>query len=268
MSRQTRTPEGRKEKGRRHLRNRLLPGIGVLVGVLITLGGVSFLAGAAMSGLSSAATFTVEEVRVEGTRFLDPADLLALAQPHRLTKEFVSAGDLEALGERVSAHPLVGRVAVHRSLPASVVIDVEELVPVAFLTGSPVRGVDADGDMLEGVDPPRYGALPFITGIVERDERDRGDALTRAVTVLRKLKEYAPRLLDRVSEVQPRGEGEIALILSGDAVVVRLGELKLDQTLPMVDALVEEGRKRHSPLAEVDLRFRDTVVYRERKGGG
>jgi hypothetical protein len=36
----------------------------------------------------------------------------------------------------------------------------------------------------------------------------------------------------------------------------------------MVGALVKEGRSRHSPLAEVDLRFRDTVIYRERKGGG
>lgn len=242
--------------------------ISVLAGILITLGGVSFLAGAAMSGLSGAATFTVEEVRVDGTRYLDPADLLAMAQAQRLTTEAVSTEDLEALGVRVSAHPLVERVTVHRSLPASVVIEVEELVPVAFMAGSPIRGVDADGRVLEGIEPPRYGALPFITGITGGNEEGEEDALKRAATVLRKLRESAPRLLDRVSEVQPRGEGEIALILSKDIVVVRLGELNLDHILPLVSALVKEGRRRHAPLAEVDLRFKDTVIYRERKGGG
>lgn len=249
-------------------RRKLFSGIGVLAGLVITLGGVSFLASAAMSGLSSATTFTVEEVRVEGTRYLDPADLLTLAQPERLTTEIVSADALTSLGERVSAHPLIDRVTVHRSLPAAVVIEVAEIVPVAFLAGSPVLGVDGSGRILEEIEPPRYGALPFITGINRFDGSDLHDALKRAVTLLKKLEESTPRLFDLVSEIQPRDEGEMALILTGDAVVVRLKEVTLEETLPLVGALVSEGRKRHAPLAEVDLRFRDTVIYRELKGGG
>lgn len=249
-------------------RRKLFSGIGVLAGLAITLGGVSFLASAAMSGLSSATSFTVEEVRVEGTRYLDPADLLALAQPERLMTEIVDADVLMSLGERVSAHPLIDRVTVHRSLPAAVVIEVAEIVPVAFLAGSPVLGVDGSGKILDVIEQPRYGALPFITGIDRFDENDTHDALKRAVTLLQKIKESTPRLFDLVSEVQPRNEGEMALILSGDAVVVRLEEVTLEETLPLVGALVTEGRKRHASLVEVDLRFRNTVIYRERKGGG
>jgi len=249
-------------------RRKLFSGIGVLAGLVITLGSISFLATAAMSGLSGATTFTVEEVRVEGARFLDPAELLTLAQSERLTTEVVSANTLTSLGERVSAHPLIDRVTVHRSLPAAVVIEVAEIVPVAFLAGSPVLGVDGSGRILEGIEAPRYGALPFITGIDRFDGSDTHDALNRAVTLLQKLQESTPRLFDLVSEVQPRDEGEMALILTGDAVVVRLKEVTLDETLPLVSALVTEGRKLHAPLAEIDLRFRDTVIFRERKGGG
>jgi len=239
----------------------------MLAGVLITLAGVSLLAKAAMSGLSAATTFTVEELRVEGNRYLDPAELIDLAQLARLTSEAVDDEDLELLGERVSAHPLVERVVVHRSLPASVVIEIEELIPVAFLEGSPIRGVDGRGRVLEQLEPPRYGALPFITGIAELVEGEASGVLWRAVKVLQELSEHAPRLLDRVSEVQPRARGEIALVLTGDAVVVRLAEHSLARTLPLVGALVMEGRRRHAPLAEVDLRYENTVIYRERKGG-
>ncbi len=249
-------------------RQRIIPRLGMLAGVLITLAGVSLLSRAAMSGLSAATTFTVEELRVEGNRYLDPAELIALAQPARLTSEEVDDEDLEMLGERISAHPLVERVVVHRSLPASVVIEVEELVPVAFLEGYPVRGVDGRGRVLEQLEPPRYGALPFITGTTaDPVEGEASGALWRAVKALQELSEHAPRLLDRVSEVQPRVGGEIALVLTGDAVVVRLAERSLERMLPLVGALVMEGRRRHAPLAEVDLRFENTVIYRERKGG-
>ncbi len=247
---------------------KLFSGIGVLAGLVITLGGVSILASAAISGLSSATTFTVEEVRIEGARYLDPADLLTLAQPERLMTEIVDADALTSLGERVAAHPLIDRVTVHRSLPAAVVIEVAEIVPVAFLVGSPVLGVDGSGRILEWIEPLRYGALPFITGIDRFDRNDMHYALKRAVTLLQKLEESTPRLFDLVSEVQPRDEGEMALIMTGDAVVVRLNEVTLEKTLPLVGALVTEGRKSHAPLAEVDLRFRDTVIFRERKGSG
>ena len=224
------------------------------------------LARAALTGVSGSSTFSVGEVRVEGTRYLDPADLLALAEPERLTSMDVGAQELEQLGERVSSHPLVERVAVRRSLPASVIIEIEELVPVALLEGSPVKGVDISGRVLEGIESHRYGALPFVTGI-PAEAAERGMSILRAVRVLEELRERTPRLYDRVSEVQPRPEGEIALVLSDGAVVVRMGEARITDVLPLVGALVNEGEKRHGPLLEVDLRFTDTVIYRELKGG-
>ena len=81
------------------------------------------------------------------------------------------------------------------------------------------------------------------------------------------MRDLTPRLYDRVSEVQPRPGGEIALVLSDGAVVVRIEEARLEDILPLVGALVNEGKKRHGPLLEVDLRFADTVIYRELKGG-
>ena len=241
--------------------------LGAVAGTMVLLACVGLFLRAVLAGVSGETSFTAREVRVEGTRYLEPAELLALASPERLLTGEIGAAELELLGERIAAHPLVERVAVRRSLPAAVVIEVTERVPVAFLAGRPLAGVDAAGRILTEIEPPRYGALPFITGL-PGEETARNEAILRSVAVLEALEENAPRLLDTVSEVRAEPEGEIALVLSTDAVTVRLAEDALTGVLPLIGALVDEGRRRHAPLVEVDLRFAGTVIYRDRKGGG
>lgn len=266
-SRKNRLKKPHDSSRRRRKRNRLLPRVGTLLTALLLLSAIGIFARAALTGISGATSFTVEEVTVEGTRYLDPATLLALAEPERFTSGEVGEEDLEQMGARVAAHPLVRNVSIRRRLPASVVIEVEERVPVALLNSSPVQGIDEEGNILSGLEPQRYGALPFITGVTLETEEERKSAFLRAIEVLRILREDTPRLYDTVSEVQPGANGEIILVLSGDAVLVRLQEKTIHENLPLVASLVQEGRKRHGPISEVDLRFADMVIYRELKGG-
>jgi hypothetical protein len=249
---------GRSEQG-------VLARLSRLVGVLLGLGLAGLLTRAALAGISGGSAFAVEEVRVEGTRYLDPAELLAVARIEELDARGLAAADLERIGELVAAHPLVARVGVRRSLPAAVVIEITERVPVAYLPGEPVRGVDATGQIMTEIDPAAYGSLPFVTGLLEEAsgwERE----LARALAALARVKELAPGFYDQVSEVCPAGGEEMAFVLVGDAVRVRLSEPWLEATLPSVTALLEEGRRRCTPLGEVDLRYAGTVIYRQRKG--
>ncbi len=204
---------------------------------LLLMSAIGIFARAALTGISGTTFFTVEEVTVEGTRYLDPAVLLALAEPERFTSGEVGAEDLEQLGTRVAAHPLVKNVAIRRSLPASVIIEVEEYVPVALLGGAPVQGIDEDGNLLQGLEPQRYGALPFITGVLLKveDDLERQVALRRAIDVLCVLKEETPRLYDTISEVRPGDDGEITLVLSKDAIHVRLREETIREKLPLIE---------------------------------
>ena len=147
-SRKNRPKKPQEGTRRRRKRNKLLPRAGVLLTALLLLGAFGIFARAALTGVSGATSFTVEKVTVEGTRYLDPAVLLALAEPERFTTGEVGEEDLEQLGARVAAHPLVRNVAIRRSLPASVIIEVEELVPVALLNGAPVMGIDEEGNRI------------------------------------------------------------------------------------------------------------------------
>jgi cell division protein FtsQ len=239
--------------------------LGRLTGVLLGLGLAGLLTRAALAGMSGGSGFAVEEVRVEGTRYLDPAELLAVARIEELDARDLESADLERIGERVAAHPLVARVGVRRSLPAAVVIEITERVPVAYLPGEPVCGVDATGWVMTEIDPAAYGSLPFVTGLPE-DAAGRGRDLTRALAALARIRELAPGFYDQVSEVCPAEGDEMAFVLVGDAVRVRLSEPRLETTLPSVPALLEEGRRRCTTLGEVDLRYAGTVIYRQRKG--
>ncbi len=264
MSRSPKQRRRRRHGRRTHARGGgFLPRLGGLLGALLVLTAIGFFARATLAGISGAAGFTVEAVRVEGTRYLDPALLLASARPERLNASSMRLEDLEALGQRIATHPLIDRVAVRRSLPASVIIEVEERVPVAILCTAPVMGVDADGSVMEEIEPARYGSLPFVSGLPE-EGADREGCLVRSAAVIVFMRENVPRLLDRTSEVQALQRGEIALILMEGGTRVRLQEKRLEESLPLVGALVEEGRRLHSDLGEVDLRFAGSVIYRQR----
>lgn len=246
-------------------RRGLLARLRTLAMTVVVLGVTGLAARVALAGLEDGTRFTVEEVRVEGTRYLDPAELLATARIEELGTGELGEADLERIGGRVAAHPLVARVGVRRSLPAAVVIEVTERVPVAWLAEEPVQGLDADGELLPGLDPVRYGSLPFVTGLPEDLEVSR-TARRRAVTMLGRVKQEAPGLYDLVSEIRPVEAGEVVLVLVGDGVRVRLMEETLTGVVSTVPALVEEGRRRCAPLGEVDLRFAGTVIYRKRRG--
>ncbi len=265
----TRPKRTRERPRRRSQRKRLLPRAGALLTALLLISAIGIFARAALTGVSGAISFTVEEVTVAGTRYLDPAVLLALAEPERFTSGDVGEKELEQLGARVAAHPLVKNVSIRRSLPASVIIEVEECVPVALLGGAPVQGIDEEGNLLPGLEPHRYGALPFITGVLleAEDDLERRVALRRAIGVLITLKEETPRLYDTISEVRPGSDGVFTLVLTRDAIHVRLQEKSIREKLPLVASLVQEGRERHGPISEVDLRFTNMVIYREMKGG-
>ncbi len=259
----SRSGSGRIEGRRRGVLGRLK----VLLGTVVVLGLVGLAARVALAGLEGGTRFTVEEVRVEGTRYLDPAELLAIARIEELGTGELETADLERIGGRVAEHPLVARVGVRRSLPAAVVIEVTERVPVAWLATEPIHGLDAEGETLPGLDVARYGSLPFVTGLPEDPEASR-TACLRAVALLERVKEEVPGLYDLISEIQPAAAGEVLLVLVGDAVRVRLMEDALSGVLPTVPALLDEGRRRCAPLGEVDLRFAGTVIYRKRRGSG
>lgn len=149
---------------------------------------------------------TVREVSVSGNSTLSAVRIETVAKApmgHQLARV-----DLAAIQARVETIPAVRSVAVSRSWPHTVAIEVTERVPVAVVErGTGLQAVDEDG-VLFGSYPSRPEDLPLI----ETDPDVKSEALAEAALVVTSLRPDIQALVDRV-EVE-----------SVDRIRLRLGD--------------------------------------------
>ena len=103
--------------------------------------------------------FRVRSLRVGGLRYLSAAEVeLAAAVP----KDANLWDDTGPVAARLRAHPLIRAVEVTRRLPGTLVVQVEERVPVGLVPTPTLQPVDKDGHRLP-LDPSRHPLdLPVI----------------------------------------------------------------------------------------------------------
>lgn len=193
------------------------------------------------------AFFRVRKVEIEGARYVDPAELLARLRVDTAASVWAPVTPLE---RRVAAHPQVRSVRVERKLPGTLVVRVEEHLPVAL---APARGglraYDAEGRLLP-LDPSKVTVdVPLVSA--------PDSAVLR---LLGQVRVSDPALYARISEVRRVGRGEIVVALDrwpvramADVTARRLAEI-----YPVEDDLA----RRRARVAELDLRFRDQVIAR------
>ena len=191
--------------------------------------------------------FRVRRVEVVGAKYIQPRALLTLMA---VDSGMTIWHDLDPVVERARKHPQIRRARISRRLPGTLVLTVEERVPVAMLaTADGVQPLDRDALPLP-IDPTRTTVdVPIVT------RRD-----TAVLRLLDGVRENAPRLFARISEVG-RDEGRgLRVILSG--VVVRAPadctSERLAEIMPVLDDLTRRGKH----VVELDLRFRGQIVAR------
>jgi cell division protein FtsQ len=202
--------------------------------------------------------FQVRQVEVVGTRFLDPYTVVRAAG---LDTEASVFDDPARWVSGVRTLSLVEDVAVTRTLPGTLTLEVREVEPVALVAGETLRPVDADGRLLE-LDPAGTGLdLPILTGVrVAGPGLEPGPSAVAAATVAA-LHRRAPEVAERVSQIDRVGtalrlefrDGKAQALIPVSASPVQLTQLRL--ALADLMARGELGQVR-----TIDVRFRDQVV--------
>ena len=193
------------------------------------------------------AFFRIKHVEVRGTRYASPAEVakaLAIDTMRSLWD------DTRVLERRVRALPHVRDVELSRRIPSTLVVTVEENVPVALVGGTNgFRAYDEDGRALS-LDPSRTPVdLPVIAG--------RDTALLR---LLGEVRTSDPSLFARISEVRRNGRNELVMQLV--SVPVRaMSDVTVEQ-LTQIAPVEEDLAKRRAHPVELDLRFKDQVIAR------
>ncbi len=196
--------------------------------------------------LSHLAFFRVRRVEVVGARYTPPRDILLQLHVDTTVSVWTDAGPLE---KRVERLPEVRLAKIGRKLPGTLVVTVTERVPVALvLTPQGLRPYDEAGMPLS-IDPSRS---PVDAPIVTR--RD-----TAALRLLGALRQQAPELYQRVSEVRRVGD-ELDLSLS--SFLIRAMADVTVRRLEDVEPVARDLANRRLGVAELDLRYRDQVIAR------
>lgn len=166
----------------------------------------------------------------------------------------ILAVDTEALQAKIEAEPWVKRATVQRSLPDTLIVEVEEHAAAAVLLSGYFYLVDADGVPFKRLEDGERGELPVITGI-DREQLVAGDpraqaAIRRGLAALQAYQQ-APR--PRLSEVHVDEGGAISLFTAKTGAALRLGRGDVAARLARYDALRAALGERAERLQVVHL---------------
>lgn len=216
----------------------------LLAAVVVLAAGAPFWAPLLFRQLSF---FRVRRVEIIGARYVSVNDIL---QRLRVDTTASVWDPMQPFAARLASHPQIRHVRVHRKLPGTLVVEIDESPPIALVPGNDgFLAYDARGVAL----PLDLARTPVDAPVLSR--RDVG-----ALRLLGVLRNEAPALYDRVSEVRVAGADELVLDLAGtpvrtmrDVTASRLADVE-----PVEADLARRGLR----AAEIDLRYRDQVIAR------
>ena len=205
--------------------------------------------------------FRVRSLRIEGLRYLTAPEVEIAAAVPKAANLWDDTGPVVA---RLRAHPLIRAVAVTRRLPGTLVVEVEERVPVGLVPTPTLQPVDRDGHPIP-LDPVRH---PLDLPVIRPGRGVQGTpapaAIAAAAREAARLAEVDPAFWAGVSVVTENGSRDVVLEWGDPAVRLRyripLAQVRVREALAVLaDAADRTGGQLPATL---DLRFVDQVVVR------
>ena len=168
----------------------------------------------------------------------------------------------------VLALPEIKEVTVRRRLPDTLMINAIERVPVAILVGEQSFVIDGDLFVIGALSGSEFleSNWPLITlaapPAVKPGEAVKDARVGRAWEVIRELRRKSPEIAMDLSETHVDEVGDITLVFTGGAEV-RLGQRKLSQVLPILEAFWKESGG-FDKLEYAELQYRNQVAFKKR----
>jgi hypothetical protein len=226
-------------------------------------------------------SFRVQNVEVVGAHHLTPASAVAAAGIGPGANIF---DDPNPWLESLRMNPLIADVRLERRLPGTLVLHVDEAVPIAFARTPELRPIGANGRILPA-DPAHDDMdLPVLT------VRTRVSGMGRAVdpqtlSIVRLLTfigRAEPGLMGWISEAGVHGDA-VRLVLRNatDAEVLvpaeptaerlrelhlTLAELATPQLVQSAGGATRAGESELSRVKRIDVRFHDQIVVSLQRG--
>lgn len=191
--------------------------------------------------------FKVRKVEIIGARYVPIQEVMARLRVDTTASVWDPTQPLVA---RLASHPQLRNVTIRRKLPGTLVVELQENPPVALVaTNDGLRAYDARGI-----------ALPIDLAKTPIDAPILGGRDVGLLHFLGALRNEAPALYDRVSDVRIVASDEVLLQVAGTPVRAMhdVSPARLAEIEPVEHDLARRGLR----AAELDLRYRDQVIAR------
>ena len=192
--------------------------------------------------------FAVTDVTVEGRHYTDRGALLAALGVKAGSPTF--SFDPQASYEKIMALPWTGSVSIIRSLPAKIIIRLQERQPIArWQHDDKTIVIDTDGRELTAAKAEEFANLPLVVGNAAPEQTQSLLALLRDYPVVARALKAAVRVGQRRWNfyVHPN-------------LLIRMPEHNIDVAMKKLTQLIEEQKVLDRNVIAIDLRFPDRMV--------
>lgn len=151
---------------RRRIRFALIAGgliAGVALGAALVAGGVFIGSGWLRARVAALSLFRIETVQVHGNRTLPTHMVLEAAGLQ--TGGSLLGLDLEAARARLKSHPWIREASLCRRLPATLLLEISERVPLVVVRADRDYLVDGEGVVVAPLELGSPPQLPLLTGV-------------------------------------------------------------------------------------------------------
>ena len=229
-------------------------GLGVLI--LIVAGGTACLLSPLMA---------IDSVTVNGVKSLDEAQVLEMAgEPEGRNVFLYRAGSAQ---KAISLYPYVKSVEIHRHLPHSLEITIEEREPAGLLldNGNYLQ-FSKDGILLDNSGTLRGRPLPIITGFSMKDIPAPGDHFKdddRFKDALAVINACTDDLLSMLQEINIEDRQNI-LAYTSQGIEIRLGSIdninaRMASLNDIMNQVILSGTI-EEPIEAIDIRYEKAPV--------
>ncbi len=208
--------------------------------------------------------FQVTDIRVEGNLQVATDDVIAaLALPPHANMLTL---DLVELSLHATRNPWIKEAAVIRRLPGSLTIQIVERTPEAVFIANRRYLLSADGVILRALQDDELPQLPVLRAAVPRQVKEGEHIVTaeiaQGLSVWRQFQMANAVPQEKPHEIVMGKDGSYAVILGANMPVIRLRPEDMRDQLQRLGAALAASGRGLGQLGDVDLRFRDRVVFR------
>lgn len=237
--------------------------VSVVLGV-ITLLSVSFLS--AYHYLLRSPHIRLERVQIKGANKQLRKELITLcginAKPNLL------AVKLEALKQRIEAHPWIRSAKLQRRLPHTLIIEIQRQEPAAMVLADKLYYLNSWGEAFKVVSPSDPVDLPVITG-VSPDRISDGKCLNAAAQVISILQsETGAWSTEKLSEVNIHQNGQVSLYYTHLKAEIRCNWHHLSEKIKGLRRVANhlETSGKMDQVTQIDLNYADGAVVSFKTG--